>query len=70
MLDTVTHMVQQLAVVRFRNNFHAHHALWKACRRLGDADRAEVELQSARHYVRSVDELTPEAIEIRNLPLR
>lgn len=47
--------------------FYAHHRLWKAYVRLGDAGRSEVELGAARYFVRFLDAAVPEALEIRGL---
>jgi hypothetical protein len=45
--------------------FYAHYYLWKTHDGAGDRERAAVELENARYYVRFVDEQTPEVAEVR-----
>jgi predicted Zn-dependent protease len=45
--------------------FHAHHYLWKAYAKQGDPSRADIELRAAQYYIASLDEVTPEALEVR-----
>jgi hypothetical protein len=45
--------------------FYAHHGLWKAYDALGDRERADLEFQAARYYVRFIDEISAEADEVR-----
>lgn len=47
--------------------FYAHYYLWKAHSSLGNPQRADVELNAARYFVRFVDEVTPETGEIRSM---
>ncbi len=47
--------------------FAARYCLWKAHGQLGDQDRARFEFEAASYCVRSVDEVSPEADEIREL---
>ncbi len=49
------------------SQFHAHFHLWKAHGRLGDAARADLELRAAQYYVRFLDDVAPEATEVRQL---
>ncbi len=46
--------------------FYAHYHLWKAYEALGDASSAEAERRAADHHVQFVDEVTPEAREVRS----
>jgi tetratricopeptide (TPR) repeat protein len=48
--------------------FHAHYHLWKLYEALGDPERAQVERDASRYFVRFVDELSEEAEEVRALP--
>jgi transcriptional regulator with XRE-family HTH domain len=45
--------------------FHAHYHLWKAHARRQDLAAAALELHAAQFHLRSVDEATPEAAEVR-----
>ena len=45
--------------------FLAHYRLWKAYETYGDRERARFELESARHFVRFVDDYSPEVVEVR-----
>lgn len=48
--------------------FLAHHQLWKVAEKLGDRERARLELQAARYYLRFLDQQLEEADEIRSMP--
>ena len=50
--------------------FYAHYYLWKTSGAAGDRNRADVELNSAIHCVRFIDEVTNETREIRALGAR
>lgn len=45
--------------------FHAHYRLHKTFEALGDSERARLELEAARYFVRFVDDAHPEADEVR-----
>lgn len=47
--------------------FFAHYHLWKAYDATGDKERARVELEVAMYFVRSVEDASPEADEVRRL---
>jgi tetratricopeptide (TPR) repeat protein len=47
--------------------FHAHYQLWKAYGAIGDRERADLELRTAKHRVQHIDEITPEATEVLSL---
>lgn len=47
--------------------FVGHYSLWKAYTALGDRDRARFECEAARYHVRFVEDVTPEAEEVRRL---
>ena len=50
--------------------FHAHYYLWKAYTTARNRDRAELELKSAIYYVQFIDEVSKEALEIREVGFR
>ena len=45
--------------------FYAHYYGWKASTRLGDVQRAALELQSAQYFLRFLDEISPESQDVR-----
>ena len=47
--------------------FLAHYELWKAYEQIDDPERARFEKQAAMYFVRSVDETSPEVLEVRRL---
>ena len=46
--------------------FLAHHHLWKTFLKLGEHDHARLEFEAASHFLRYVDEVSPETEEVRN----
>ncbi len=60
-------LAQAISVADKSEQFHAHYHLYKCFEALNDSDRARVELDSARYFVRFVEETSPEAVEIRAL---
>jgi tetratricopeptide (TPR) repeat protein len=67
-LEELNEGLGQAVLLRDRSaEFHAHHSLWKAFERLGDADRAQYERKAAEFFVRFIDDHSPEADEVRSL---
>jgi tetratricopeptide (TPR) repeat protein len=67
-LDALSEALAKAMLLKERNGqFLAHYFLWKAYLAVGDSDRAALELESARYFVRFVDEASAEADEIRLL---
>jgi tetratricopeptide (TPR) repeat protein len=70
-LETLSEALAQAMSRKDRHGqFLAHYWLWKAFGAAREMDRAELELESARYFVRFVDEVSPEADEVRKLKVR
>ncbi len=66
-LDALAEALAKAMLLKDRHGqFLAHYCLFKAYEAMGEGDRAALELQSAKYFVRYVDEAAPEADEVRN----
>ncbi len=67
-LDTLLEALGHAVSLRnHHGQFLGHYHLWKTYARLGECERARIELESAGYFVRFVDEVSPEADEVRRL---
>lgn len=67
-LDALRQSLAQAILLRDRQaEFLAHYHLWKAYVSLGDGEQARLEFESASYFVRFVQDVSPEAEEIRTL---
>jgi tetratricopeptide (TPR) repeat protein len=65
-LESLSEALAKAMMLKERHGqFLAHYWLWKACKVAGDTDRAGLELESARYFVRFVDGASAEADEVR-----
>ncbi len=65
-LDALSEALAKAMLLKERHGqFLAHYHLWKTYEAVGDVDRAALELESARYFVRFVDEASAEADEVR-----